>query len=170
MRQRLGLAAALLSDPKLLILDEPTNGLDPAGIVSVREWLVAMAKEEGRTIFLSSHQMGEVERVCETVTIINEGQIVASGRTDELIRAKNAVSVHTSDPEAAEKVLYALDGIGQVSVTGAGHVRIESSRLSPYEINRALVNAGVEVTEISAERESLEESFFRLVGNKNDVA
>jgi ABC-2 type transport system ATP-binding protein len=170
MRQRLGLAAALLSDPKLLILDEPTNGLDPAGIVSVRQWLLDMAQSEGRTILLSSHQMGEVERVCETITIINEGSIVASGRTDELIHAKNAITVRTPDPSEAERILRALDGIGQVTIQEAGRLRIESSTLSPHEINRALVSQGVEVTEIAEERESLEDTFFRLVGNKNDVA
>jgi ABC-2 type transport system ATP-binding protein len=170
MRQRLGLAAALLSDPRFLILDEPTNGLDPAGIVSVRQWLLDMAKGEGRTILLSSHQMGEVERVCEAVTIINEGRIVASGRTDELIHAKNAISVRTSDPDAALKALRALDGIGELVIQGTDRLRIESGTLSPQEINRALVNQGIEVTEIAGEKETLEETFFRLVGNKNDVA
>lgn len=84
MRQRLGLASALLADPRLLLLDEPTNGLDPAGIADMRALLPKLAHDESRTIFMSSHRMDDVERVCDHVTIINEGTIVASGRPREL--------------------------------------------------------------------------------------
>jgi ABC-2 type transport system ATP-binding protein len=169
MRQRLGLAASLLSDPKLLILDEPTNGLDPAGIVSVRQWLTEMAGREGRTVLLSSHQMGEVERICKTVTIINEGRIIASGPTDELIRGKDSIIVRTSDSRTAEAVLRELGGIGDLTVQEDGSLRIEAGSLSSQEINRALVKRDIEVIAISEERETLEESFFRLVGRGNDV-
>jgi ABC-type multidrug transport system ATPase subunit len=164
MRQRLGLAAAVLHDPKLLVLDEPTNGLDPAGIADVRQWLLDMTRNEGRTILLSSHQMGEVERVCDSLTIINEGTIVASGKASELIKGKNAIIVRTTDAEAALRILADLPNADRVDLVNGDRLRIESSVLSPADINRALMSRNIDVVEISQERETLEDTFLRLVG------
>ena len=170
MRQRLGLAAALLDDPQLVVLDEPANGLDPAGIAEVRGWLVGMAREEGKTVFLSSHQMGEVERICDTIIIINEGQIVASGPTDELVRTRASVIITTPDVAGATRVLGEQTAIESVESVDSDKVRANTSTLSSGDINRLLMDQGIDVTEISVERESLEDVFFRLVGRRHDVA
>jgi len=110
MRQRLGLAGALLNDPVLVLLDEPTNGLDPAGIADVRRLLPQLARDEGRTVFLSSHRMEEVERVCDHVTIIHEGKIVAAGVPDTL----------GGDGESLEQVFFRLTGTAQEVGHGQG--------------------------------------------------
>jgi ABC-2 type transport system ATP-binding protein len=170
MRQRLGLAAALLGDPQLVILDEPTNGLDPEGIARMREWLGQMAREENRTVLLSSHQMGEMERVCDSFTIIDQGRIVASGSAADLARPRPSIAVRVRDPKAAESALREMGGSGDVKVLGADQVLVDAPGVSPAEVNRFLVNRGIDVIEISEQKESLEEIFFRLVGRNSDVA
>ena len=170
MRQRLGLAAALLDDPQLVILDEPTNGLDPVGIVEMRLWLTQMAREENRAILLSSHQMGEMERVCDSFTIISQGTIVASGSAADLAQVRTSVVVRVRDAQSAADTLREMTGIAGVEILGSDRVRADSPNLSAAEINRFLVNRGIDVIEITEEKESLEEIFFRLVGRNHDVA
>jgi ABC-2 type transport system ATP-binding protein len=170
MRQRLGLAAALLDDPQLVILDEPTNGLDPAGIVEIRQWLSQMVHEENRAILLSSHQMGEMERVCDSFTIISQGTIVASGSAADLAQVRTSVVVRVRDAQNAADALREMAGIAGVEILGSDRVRADSPNLSTAEINRFLVNRGIDVIEITEEKESLEEIFFRLVGRNHNVA
>ncbi|MCP4944590.1 MAG: ATP-binding cassette domain-containing protein, partial [Planctomycetaceae bacterium] len=105
MKQRLGLAAALLSDPDLVILDEPTNGLDPAGIQEMRHFIRELVKTDGKTVFLSSHLLSEVEQVCDRVAIINNGQIVREGRVAELLAAQHYLH---SEAEPLAKVTAVL--------------------------------------------------------------
>ncbi|MBI5869225.1 MAG: ABC transporter ATP-binding protein [candidate division Zixibacteria bacterium] len=170
MRQRLGLAAALLGDPRLVILDEPMNGLDPAGIVEMREWLAQMARQEGRAVLMSSHQMGEMERICDSFTIINRGAVVASGAAAELTQSRTTVSVRVPDSETAANVLRAMPGISGVEIVGSDRLRAESGECSTADVNRCLVNHNIDVLEITTSTESLEEIFFRLVGRSSDVA
>jgi len=170
MKQRLGLAAALLDDPQLVILDEPTNGLDPAGIAEFREWLSQMAQEEGRAILLSSHQMGEMERICDSVMIISRGAIVASGKAADLARERTSVVFCVPVAEAARAVLHEVQGISNVEVLGPDRVRVDSPAVPTAEINRVLVKRGIDVIAITEEKESLEEIFFRLAGRDHDVA
>jgi len=170
MRQRLGLAAALLDDPQLVILDEPTNGLDPAGIVEMRQWLTQMAREENRAILLSSHQMGEMERVCDSFTIISQGTIVASGSAADLAQVRTSVVIRVRDVQNAADALREMAGIAGVEILGSDRVRVDSPETSAAEINRFLVNRGIDVIEITEEKESLEEIFFRLVGRNHNVA
>jgi ABC-2 type transport system ATP-binding protein len=170
MRQRLGLAAALLDDPRLVILDEPTNGLDPAGIAEFRQWLPQMAHEEQRAILLSSHQMGEMERICDNFTIVSRGTIVATGKAADLAQPRTSVVFRVPDAEAALAALHDVQGITNVEVLGADRIRADSPAAPTAAINRILVNRGIDVIEITEERESLEEIFFRLVGRDHDVA
>jgi ABC-2 type transport system ATP-binding protein len=111
MRQRLGLAAALLGDPELLILDEPTNGLDPAGMQEMRHSIRRLAEEEHKTVFLSSHLLHEVEQVCDRVLILNRGQVIAQGRVDDLLGQVHAVEMRIDDAGRAAGVLAALDWV-----------------------------------------------------------
>jgi ABC-type multidrug transport system ATPase subunit len=164
------LAAALLDDPQLVILDEPTNGLDPAGIVEVRQWLAQMAREEKRAILLSSHQMGEMERVCDSFTIIDQGTIIASGSAADLARPRTSVVVRVRETGPAEVALREMAGTANVEILGTDRVRVDAPSLSAAEINKFLVSRGIDVIEINEEKESLEEIFFRLVGRDHDVA
>ena len=118
MRQRLGLASALLGDPELLILDEPTNGLDPAGMQEMRVMIRSLADEEGKTVFLSSHLLHEVEQVCDRVLILNRGQVIAQGRVGDLLGQAHAVEMRISEAERAARVLAALDWVEDVRSEG----------------------------------------------------
>ncbi len=166
MRQRLGLASALLSDPRLVLLDEPTNGLDPAGIADIRGLLPRLAREEGRTVFLSSHRMEEVEQVCDHVTIIHEGAIVASGTPAGLASAETAVEIHCGDPHGAAGILEKMAGEISATVISATALRVQCGAATPGAINKHLVEHGVAVEQIFDRGESLEQVFFRLTGER----
>lgn len=118
MRQRLGLACALIGDPELLILDEPTNGLDPAGMQEVRSFIRRLATEEGRTVFLSSHLLHEVEQVCDRVLILNKGQVIAQGRVDEMLSQAQGVELRIADPLKAAAILSDLDWVDEARAQG----------------------------------------------------
>ena len=165
MKQRLGLASALLSDPKLVLLDEPTNGLDPSGIADMRRLLPRLARDEGRTVFLSSHRMEEVENVCDHVTIIHEGAIVAAGAPAELAADDGVIEVHCTDADAAAELLRAFDGVEQVDVLTKSRLTVASAETSASRINQFLVERGVAVEQVVHKRESLEQVFFRLTGS-----
>jgi ABC-type multidrug transport system ATPase subunit len=162
MKQRLGLAAALLKEPDLLILDEPTNGLDPAGMVEMR----ALIKELGRgrrTVLLSSHLLGEVEQICDRVGVIQKGKLVTEGTVEQL-RGEVTLSVRAQPLSQARETLDRLLGSDAVSIEdGALRLKVDPSRAP--EITRALVAAGVEVIEVRTDERSLEEVFLKLTGD-----
>jgi ABC-2 type transport system ATP-binding protein len=114
MKRRLGLASALMSDPRLLLLDEPTSGLDPAGIADVRRLLPRLARDEGRCVFLSSHRIEEVDRICDRVFIIHHGELVAAGRIDQLLAEHGNTDARKTDRrESLEDVFFRLTGRGE---------------------------------------------------------
>lgn len=161
MVQRLGVAAALLKDPELLILDEPTNGLDPAGMAEMRAFIRAQGRA-GRTVVLSSHLMGEVEQVCDRVGVIRGGQLVAEGTVDEL-RGRAGLRVRADPLEEAVRVVSGRPGVGAVTVVGGAlDVTVEPARAA--EINRVLVEAGIAVCELHPQTASLEDVFLELTG------
>jgi ABC-2 type transport system ATP-binding protein len=171
MRQRLAFAAALLGDPRLVILDEPANGLDPAGMVELRSWLDEMARRDGRAVFLSSHQMGEVERVCDRVTIIDRGCIIADGATDTIVRPKHSVVVRTNDVGRAQTRLRAsLADAVAIEVIDRVTLRVRGASVTSAAVSRVLAQDGLDVNGVTEERESLEDAFFRLIGERHDVA
>jgi ABC-2 type transport system ATP-binding protein len=168
MKQRLGLAAALLRPRSLLILDEPTNGMDPQGTREIRN-LVRELAGEGSTVFLSSHLLSEVEQVCSHVGIISVGKMVAQGSVEELRgRGEAMLRVETDDAPGAAKILDRL-GLEAITVTG----EVVSAQLDgqrPEECNRELVLAGVGVRSLTTDRRSLEDAFVALTGEGFDVA
>jgi ABC-2 type transport system ATP-binding protein len=168
MKQRLGLAAALLRPRSLLILDEPTNGMDPQGTREIRN-LVRELAGEGSTVFLSSHLLSEVEQLCTHVGIISVGKMVAQGSVEELRgRGEAMLRVETDDAPGAAKVLDRL-GLEAITVTG----EVVSAQLDgqrPEECNRELVLAGVGVRSLTTDRRSLEDAFVALTGEGFDVA
>ncbi len=160
MRQRLGLAAALLRSPRLLILDEPTNGLDPQGIREIRDLLVEL-NEAGTTVFLSSHQLAEVEQLCTRVGIVDQGRLVTQDDLGVLRAPTGRTVVHTPDPERARAV---LDG----RVEDASGERLLVADADPAAINARLVAAGVRVSEIAVERRTLEDVVLSVTGAGSD--
>ena len=159
MKQRLGIAAALLKDPELLILDEPTNGMDPAGMAEMRSFIRRLGRGN-RTVLLSSHLMTEVEQICDRVGVISRGTLVSEGTIDEL-RGRESLWLRADPLPAAEQVLRALrhvDGVERID----GGLRVGADAAAAAEINRALVEAGIAVGELRPERASLEEVFLEL--------
>jgi ABC-2 type transport system ATP-binding protein len=149
MRQRLGLAGALLRRPSLLVLDEPTNGLDPQGIQEVRELLLDLNRE-GTTVFLSSHLLAEIEQMCTRVGVLDRGRLVLQAELAELRRPTGRVEVQTPD---VARVRQLLDGV--VEQYDAGRLLVREA--DPAALNARLVGAGVRVTALVAERRSLED-------------
>jgi ABC-2 type transport system ATP-binding protein len=164
MRQRLGLAAALLKDPALIVLDEPANGLDPAGIRETRELLRRLGTE-GRTVFLSSHLLSEVEQTCDHVAIIDRGRCVLSGRVDDVLAsaARPAVLVGLHDLEAGAAVLRAA-GIG-VEVVGP-LLRVAVPHHDAVLVSRLLADRDLYVSELRPEVVTLEELFFDMTDHE----
>ncbi|HYO43297.1 MAG TPA: ATP-binding cassette domain-containing protein [Candidatus Limnocylindrales bacterium] len=172
MKQRLGIAGALLSDPRLLLLDEPANGLDPAGIAGMRDTLRALAAA-GKTVFVSSHILSEVQQLADVVGIIARGRLVREGRIEELLREEGSVRVRVTQGEvpAAGATLEAVAGPGTVRAEtgpegGWLDVRIDPNRAG--ELNRALAGTGVFASRIEVGT-NLEELFLGLTGSGRDV-
>ena len=160
MRQRLGLAAALLRTPRLLILDEPTNGLDPQGIREIRDLLIEL-NQAGTTVFLSSHQLTEVEQLCTRVGIVNQGRLVEQDELAALRALTGRAIVHTPDVDKAKELLD-----GRVELTEVDRLLVRDTDTAL--LNAQLVAGGVRVTEISAERRSLEDVVLAVTGSGSD--
>jgi ABC-2 type transport system ATP-binding protein len=165
MKQRLGVAAALLKEPQLLILDEPTNGLDPEGIADMRLLLRGLA-EQGRTVMLSSHLMSEVELICDRIGIVRNGRLVAEGTLEEL-RGHQEIKVRVDRIVRAHEVLRRLPFIEAVREDDEA-LYLRSDVDHAAEINRALVDAGIAVSELTPATQSLEQVFLEIVHGKEN--
>ncbi|MPZ89309.1 MAG: ATP-binding cassette domain-containing protein [Nitriliruptorales bacterium] len=165
MRQRLGIARALLGAPELLILDEPTNGLDPQGIAEIRSLLRRLA-DGGTTVFVSSHLLAEVEAMCDRVGVLAHGRLVADGPPSNLRASSARLRVGVDDPSRAERILAGLPGVTVETVAGVnGALRVRLAEpATPAGVNASLVQAGVAVHELAQEHERLEDVFLDLVG------
>jgi ABC-type multidrug transport system ATPase subunit len=159
MKQRLGIAAALLKDPELLILDEPTNGMDPAGMAEMRAFIRGLGRGR-RTVLLSSHLMTEVEQVADRVGVISKGALVGEGTVDEL-RGRESLWVRATPLVEAERLLEPLEAVEEVA-RGDGGLRVTADPAAAPLINRTLVEAGISVAELRPDRASLEKVFLEL--------
>jgi ABC-type multidrug transport system ATPase subunit len=166
MRQRLALARALLGRPRLLLLGEPTNGLDPSGMREVRELVRSLALHDRITVVLSSHLLAEVQQVCNRVGILSEGRLKAEGSVAELLAGeaspRRSVEIGTGDPT---KLRAALATMTEVELEGAGaegRVRLRVTGLAVPELVRRLVEAGVPVESVLPERRNLEDVFVEV--------
>ncbi len=170
MRQRLGIALALLHQPKLLILDEPTNGLDPQGIREVRNLIRRISQEEKITIFLSSHLLGEMEKLCNRVGIIYRGRLIAEGDVDELLgKEQDFVEIQVENTESAQRFLKEKFAGLNPEIKKAGWLEFKKENWGLAEINQALVQAGFKVFSIYPHRRTLEDLFVELTGESADV-
>ena len=161
MRQRLGIAQALLPTPDLIILDEPTNGLDPQGIQQTRELIRRLRNELRLTVLLSSHLLTEVEQLCNRVGIIHEGRLLYEGGPGALVAPTNRFKVRVDNLSAAAELLTREPGV-IVSQNGAAFLRIDADAEHIADVNALLVAHGIKVYELSPAQESLEEAFLRL--------
>jgi ABC-type multidrug transport system ATPase subunit len=166
MKQRLGVAATLLKDPELLILDEPTNGLDPKGMTDMRA-IIRRLREEGKTVLLSSHLLGEVEQICDRVGVINEGRLVREGSVEEF-RRQGALVVRVVPVDEAVRVVRRFPEVEEVQTASGGMLRLAVNPTRAAEINAALVNAGLRVSELRAAEQSLEEVFLQLTAGTDE--
>jgi ABC-2 type transport system ATP-binding protein len=166
MRQRLGIAQALLPHPHFVILDEPTDGLDPQGLAETRMLIKRLREEMGLTIMLSSHLLHEVEQICNRVAIIDEGRLLFQGPVDDLIAGRNWINLRVDRLTEAFALLEKEPGLS-VSLNGdhALHLKIVEAEIP--RVNALLVSQGFRVKEISPQRESLEDVFLRLTRTMN---
>ena len=165
MKQRLGVAAALLKDPELVVLDEPTNGLDPAGMRDMRR-LIRSLGQGGRTVLVSSHLLGEVQQVCDRVGVISRGRIVREAGVEEL-RGSAELLVTASPADVARATLRRLQQVESVDYHD-GVLRVGVAERHTAAVNRALVEAGVAVTGLHRAERQLEDVFFELTGEPGD--
>jgi ABC-2 type transport system ATP-binding protein len=166
MKQRLGVASALLGDPELLVLDEPTNGLDPAGMADMRRLIVELARQ-GQTVLLSSHLLGEVQEICDRVGVISRGRLLAESTVAEL-RGASTVLVRAEPIDRTLAAAMQVAGDDAVRLQDGGvHLDLEAGRVP--ELARELVAAGVDIHEIRSSERSLEEVFFEMTaGDRSD--
>jgi ABC-2 type transport system ATP-binding protein len=166
MRQRLGLAVALMREPDLLLLDEPTNGLDPAGIRDFRTLFRSLA-DEGRTVFLSSHLLAEVERICDRVAVVNKGRIVEQGAIGDVVTAHSRVRVAVSDADRSH-AMELLARRWTVTSDGTGALFVDAGDAGA--VNRALAAGDVWASELGVERPDLESAYLNLTSDEVEDA
>jgi ABC-2 type transport system ATP-binding protein len=169
MRQRLGVARCLLADPALLVLDEPANGLDPAGIHEFRE-MIRTFVDEGRTVFLSSHLLDEVERICDHVAIVDQGRVITQGTIDELRSGGDRLIIGCSQPDRAATILAEHPAVVSVAPCDHGLSVVLDDPLAIPEINRVLVQAGLDVNRLERSRASLEERFLQITSRLGEAS
>ena len=169
MQQRLGLASALIGDPQLLILDEPTGGLDPAGQREIREFLMNLAKS-GKTVMLSSHQLAEVQEICSHLAIIDHGRLVVAGPLSEIVGEERELEIGVDRPEEAARLLSGMAEVEEVRQQDERVVVLANQEFAAT-INRALVERGFEVHMIRPHQDMLESRFLALTsGAREDEA
>ena len=160
MKQRLGIASTLLTEPALVILDEPTNGLDPAGQREMRD-LIPQLAHEGRSVLLASHLLHEVEQVCDRVAILRRGKLLHVGTVSDLLRSGSFLDIQVTEPERAAAIIRALPFVERVSVQDE-RLSVVAPEERGADISRALGDAGLYVTAMAARRTSLEDAFLEL--------
>jgi ABC-2 type transport system ATP-binding protein len=166
MKQRLGIAAALLPNPKLLMLDEPTNGLDPEGIQEVRALLRSLA-DNGTTVFVSSHLLSELEIISDYLVMLRKGEVVFAGKIEELLLAQQHVIIAKGqNPGDLEKILSIATGMGHSASIRNNEVHIQANAEWGATLNRAAFDAGITLAQLSPQIPNLEETFFEMTGDK----
>ncbi len=162
MKQRLGIAAALLPDPKLLILDEPTNGLDPAGIQEIRDLLSDLAKR-GVTVFVSSHLLSEIEMIAEYLVMLRKGEVIFFGKTSELLhRSRPTIVAKCANQSDIERLKTLVSNVGHPVSLEDGELRIDAEESWGAELNKLAFDNGILLSRITPVRPTLEETFFEM--------
>ena len=165
MKQRLAIASALLNDPEILILDEPTNGLDPQGIHQIRE-IIKNISQRGTTILLASHLLDEVEKVCTHVVVLRKGKNLYSGRVDELISSHGFFELKTHQKDDLLKLLESHPNFSHTKIENDLITAFLENPMEAEEFNRLLFNKGIVLSHLVKRKESLEEQFLQLTDNQ----
>lgn len=164
MKQRLAIGASLLGRPKILVLDEPTNGLDPAGIAEIRE-LIRNLNKEGITIIMASHLLDEVEKVCTHMAILKKGHLLVTGAVEEVMRHEDQVEVKAADMPRLQQELLQMSGIREARAVN-GYLLLSSDEgVSTGDINQYCMNRGIVLSHLVLRKKSLESKFMELTGN-----
>ncbi len=161
MKQRLAIAAALLGNPRILVLDEPTNGLDPAGIAEIRELIIKLSNE-GITIIMASHLLDEVEKVCTHVAILKRGNLLVTGHVDEVLRSEDQVEVKADDLKALQQLLTSMHGIKKIQQGNNVLLLSCDASVQPAHINEYCMRGGITLTHLLLRKKSLESKFIEL--------
>ena len=164
MKQRLAIASALLNDPEILILDEPTNGLDPQGIHQIRSLIKEIAKD-GTTILLASHLLDEVEKVCSHVVVLRKGEKLYSGRVDEMISSHGFFELKTDDSDALKSFLESNSTFGKITEEDDLITAFLNEPMDAKEFNKLMFEKGIVLSQLVKRKESLEEQFLQLTDN-----
>ena len=168
MKQRLGIANALLNNPKIVILDEPTNGLDPQGMKEIRDLVTNLAMEKNITFFISTHLLHEVEMICNRVAILNKGKIIATGKVKELLNINHEIiEVCTSQGEKSIDILNNLEYVKEINKSSRG-IMLKIDKGYSYKINKILINNLVDVEYIIPNNQSLESYFINLINGEEN--
>lgn len=169
MKQRLGIAVALINKPSIVFLDEPTNGLDPQGVIEIRKLIIRLAQQQGITFFITTHVLHEVEQVCNKVAILKKGRLIAQDYVHNLLnREKEIIQVHTNQPNEALPLLQQVKHISKVEIVPFG-LSVELDKGLTSELNKLLVSNGIGIDYIVPDNQTLEQFFIELTagGNKN---
>ena len=166
MKQRLAIASALLNDPEILILDEPTNGLDPQGIHQIRQIIKDIAAN-GTTILLASHLLDEVEKVCSHVVVLRKGEKLYSGRVDEMINSHGFFELKADKHDELIKLLEADTSFGKITIEDEIVTAFLNNSMSASEFNKLMFSKGITLSHLVKRKESLEEQFLQLTDNLN---
>jgi ABC-2 type transport system ATP-binding protein len=165
MKQRLGIAAALLPNPRLLILDEPTNGLDPAGIQEIRDLLSNLANQ-GVTVFVSSHLLSEIEMIAEYLVMLRKGEVIFFGKTSDLLhRSRPVIVAKTSSPQDLAKLKILVEAQGHPATLAGEELRVDAGDDWGAALNQLAFENGIVLTQLTPVRPSLEETFFEMTEN-----
>ncbi len=167
MKQRLALGSALLCDPKVLVLDEPTNGLDPKGIAEIREIIQQVAKQ-GKTVILASHLLDEVQKVCSHFAVLNFGELVYTGKVDEVSDDKLWVEVAATDMEKLKKSLGSFTGKAELKTENNIHIVLLNKETGVPEMSTYLQNQGIILTHLLARKKNLEQQFLDILNQSNN--
>ena len=162
MKQRLAIASAILNDPEVLVLDEPTNGLDPQGIAEIRELIREIAKS-GKTIIIASHQLDEIEKVCTDVVILKLGNLIRQSKIGEILETSHQVIVSANDSEKLEELINEIDGITLNSKEDKKFVLDVEENINTEFLNRSFFEKGLVLTEFRETRKSLESQFLEII-------
>ena len=166
MKQKLAIAASLIGDPEVLILDEPTNGLDPRSIAEIRDMIIEIANQ-GMTVLLASHLLDEVQKTCSHVAILNKGKLLHSGRVDEVLNSSAMLELRADDMTALKQQLEQFDFVDEVLAEGTMWMAKLKEEKDPATVSKLLAQQGIYLTHMAVRKKSLEKYFLELLSDNN---
>ena len=166
MKQKLAIAASLIGDPEVLILDEPTNGLDPRSIAEIRDMIIEIANQ-GMTVLLASHLLDEVQKTCSHVAILNKGKLLHSGRVDEVLSSSAMLELRADDMAGLKRQLQQLDFVDEVLAEETMWIAKLKEEKDPATVSKSLAQQGIYLTHLAVRKKSLEKYFLELLSDNN---